>query len=68
MTGESASADYAADAKFPNKLKANIEVKGYSTKQIFYADETGHFLEEDAFENLHQQGREGCTGIQGNER
>ncbi|KYO19099.1 hypothetical protein Y1Q_0019021 [Alligator mississippiensis] len=43
MTGESASADHEAAAKFPEGLQAIIADEGYSPKQVFIADEMGLF-------------------------
>ena len=41
ITGEAASADEKAAAKYPAELRKIIEENGYDNRQIFNADETG---------------------------
>lgn len=43
LVGESASADHEAAAEFPPKLKDVIDEGGYSSEQVFNADESGLF-------------------------
>ncbi|XP_013773530.1 tigger transposable element-derived protein 1-like [Limulus polyphemus] len=47
VTGESASADHTAAARYPEEMREIIEAEGYSPKEVSNADETRLFWKEE---------------------
>lgn len=57
MHEEAASSDENAAEKYVKEFKDYVEGKGFVLQQVFYCNETGLFLEENAKQNLlHSRG------------